>query len=124
MSTREITITAGSASIGAALNDSATATQIWDALPIEASASTWGDEIYFGIPVRGTEEPDHEVVGLGDLGYWPPGNAFCMFFGPTPMSMGDEIRPASAVTIIGSMSGDLESLKSVPSGAPVLVERA
>ena len=123
LSTREITITAGSVGIGAALNDSATATQIWDALPIEASASTWGDEIYFGIPIEGTEEPDHEVVELGDLGYWPPGSAFCMFFGPTPMSRGDEIRPASAVNVIGSMSGELESLKSVPSGAPVLVER-
>ena len=124
MSEREITITAGSVTVGAALNDSATATQIWEALPIEASASTWGDEIYFGIPVQGTEEPDHEVVDLGDLGYWPPGSAFCMFFGPTPMSRGDEIRPASAVNVIGKMSGDLASLKAVPSGAPILIERS
>ena len=123
LSKRDITITAGSVTVGASLNGSATATQIWEALPIEASASTWGDEIYFGIPVEGTEEPDQEVVEFGDLGYWPPGSAFCMFFGPTPMSRGDEIRPASAVSVIGSMNGDLESLKSVPSGAPVLVER-
>ncbi len=124
MSEREITITAGSATVEATLNDSLTAVQIWDSLPIEASASTWGDEIYFGITVEGTEDPDHEVVELGDLGYWPPGSAFCMFFGPTPMSTGDEIRPASAVNVIGRMSGDIDALKSVPSGASVLIERA
>ena len=124
MSEREITITAGSVTVEATLNDSLTAVQIWDSLPIEASASTWGDEIYFGIPIEGTEDPDHEVVELGALGYWPPGSAFCMFFGPTPMSTGDEIRPASAVNVIGNMSGDIDALKSVPSGASVLIERA
>ena len=124
MSEREITITAGSVTVEATLNDSLTAVQIWDSLPIEASASTWGDEIYFGIPVEGTEEPNHEVVELGALGYWPPGSAFCMFFGPTPMSTGDEIRPASAVNVIGSMSGDIDALKSVPSGASVSIERS
>ena len=124
MSEREIKITAGQVTISATLNDSDTAATIWDALPIEASASTWGDEIYFGIPVEGSEDPDHEVVELGDLGYWPPGSAFCMFFGRTPASRGDEIRPASAVNVIGRMSGDLTALKSVPSGAPVTIERA
>ena len=97
---------------------------IWDALPIEASVSTWGDEIYFGIPVSAGEEMGQEVVELGDLGYWPPGSAFCMFFGPTPMSRGDEIRPASLVTVIGRMHGDSTVLKRVSSGAPVLIEGA
>ena len=120
---REIKITAGQVTVTATLNDTVTAHSVWDALPIEASASTWGDEIYFGIPVEGSEEPDHEVVALGDLGYWPPGSAFCMFFGPTPMSRGDEIRPASAVNVIGRMSGDLAALKSIPPGAPVTIER-
>ena len=124
MSELEIKITAGQVTINATLNDSDTAATIWDALPIEASASTWGDEIYFGIPVEGSEEPDHEVVELGDLGYWPPGSAFCMFFGRTPASRGDEIRPASAVNVIGKMSGDLNALKSVPSGAPITIQRA
>ena len=124
MSEREIKITAGQVTVNATLNDTDTASMVWDALPIEASASTWGDEIYFGIPVEGSEEPDHEVVELGDLGYWPPGSAFCMFFGRTPASRGDEIRPASAVNVIGRMSGDLTTLKSVPSGASVLIERS
>ena len=124
MSEREINITAGRVTVNATLNDTDTADMVWNALPIEASASTWGDEIYFGIPVEGSEEPDHEVVELGDLGYWPPGSAFCMFFGPTPMSRGDEIRPASAVNVIGRMSGDLTALKSVPSGALVTIECA
>ena len=95
MSQREIRITAGPVTMSAALNDTATAGMIWDALPIEASGSTWGEEIYFGIPVAAGEELGQEVVELGDLGYWPPGSAFCMFFGPTPMSRGDEIRPAA-----------------------------
>ena len=86
--------------IDAALNDTETAAMIWDALPIEASANTWGDEIYFGIPVsRQARKMGQEIVGLGELGYWPPGSAFCLFFGPTPMSRGDEIRPASPVTV-------------------------
>ncbi len=123
MSERDIEITAGQVTVSAVLNDSATASRIWDALPIEASASTWGDEIYFGIPVSAAEEDAQEVVELGDLGYWPPGNAFCMFFGPTPMSRGDEIRPASPVTVIGRMHGDPTSLKRVGSGALVLIER-
>ena len=124
MSEREINITAGQVTVSAALNDTDTASAIWDALPIEASANTWGDEIYFGIPVSAGEEMGQEVVELGDLGYWPPGSAFCMFFGPTPMSRGDEIRPASPVTVIGRMHGDSTILKRVPSGAPVLIERA
>ena len=124
MSEREINITAGQVTVSASLNDTDTAALIWDALPIEASASTWGDEIYFGIPVAAGEEMGQEVVELGDLGYWPPGSAFCMFFGPTPMSRGDEIRPASPVTVIGRMHGDSTVLKRVPSGASVLIARA
>ena len=124
MSQREIRITAGAVVMSATLNDTASAGMIWDALPIEASASTWGEEIYFGIPVETGEELGQEVVELGDLGYWPPGSAFCMFFGRTPMSRGDEIRPASPVTVVGRMTGDPTVLKSVPSGAMVLVERA
>ena len=114
MSQREIRITAGPVTMSAALNDTATAGMIWDALPIEASGSTWGEEIYFGIPVAAGEELGQEVVELGDLGYWPPGSAFCMFFGPTPMSRGDEIRPASPVTVVGRMSGDPDAAEGRP----------
>ncbi len=123
MGERDINITAGSVEITATLNDTNTATRIWEALPIEATTSTWGDEIYFGIPVEAEEENGQEVVVLGDLGYWPPGNAFCLFFGRTPASRGDEIRPASAVNVIGHMHGDPTILKQVAYGEPVTVER-
>ena len=120
---RGIRITAGAVSAEAQLNDSKTARVIWDALPIEAKGSTWGDEIYFGIPVRAEAERAKEVVALGDLGYWPPGHAFCIFFGPTPASRGDEIRPASAVNVIGRVTGDATVFKKVRAGTRVTIER-
>jgi hypothetical protein len=118
-----IRITAGQVSASAELNDSKTATAIWDALPIEAKAETWGDEIYFGIPVHAGEERAQEVVALGDLGYWPPGHAFCIFFGPTPASQGDEIRPASPVNVIGRVAGDATVFKKVRAGTWMTIER-
>ena len=85
---RAIRITAGSVSAEARLNDSKTAGAIWDALPIDAKGQTWGDEIYFGLPFSAPSDAPQETVALGDLGYWPPGKAFCIFFGPTPASRG------------------------------------
>jgi uncharacterized protein len=120
---RRIRITAGSISAAAELNDSKTADAIWDALPIEAKAQTWGDEIYFGIPVRAEADRAKEVVALGDLGYWPPGDAFCIFFGPTPASHGDEIRPASPVNVVGRVNGDAMVFKKVRAGTRVTLER-
>jgi hypothetical protein len=119
-----IRITAGDVQVQAELNDSECAKMIADALPIKADAGTWGEEIYFSIDVDCSAEDMRAVVDLGDLGYWPPGSAFCMFFGMTPMSTATEIRPASPVIIVGRMTGDLEALKSVRSGAPVTIERA
>ena len=101
-----------------------TARAIWDALPLEAKASTWGDEIYFSIPVDVDAEDPREVVEMGDLGYWPPGGAFCIFFGPTPASRGDEIRPASPVNVFGRVEGDPRVFKGVASGDLVRLERA
>jgi hypothetical protein len=123
MADRQITITAGAVSATASLNESKTATQIWQALPIEAAAQTWGDEIYFGIGIKAAPEAACEVVELGDLGYWPPGQAFCIFFGPTPMSQGDEIRPASAVNVVGRVNGDAKIFKKVRAGTTVKIER-
>ncbi|NLN18583.1 MAG: hypothetical protein GX162_04805 [Firmicutes bacterium] len=121
---RRITITAGSVSVEAVLNDSKTADAIWEALPLEARGSRWGDEIYFGIPVRLGSENPKEVVDEGDLAYWPPGHAFCIFWGPTPASQGDEIRPASAVNVFGKIEGDATVFSVVRSGAKVRVERS
>ena len=100
-----------------------TARAIWEALPIEATASTWGDEIYFSIPVEAEEENPKEVVEMGDLGYWPPGSAFCIFFGRTPASRGDEIRPASPVNVVGRISGDPRIFKNVRGGEKVTLEK-
>ena len=119
-----IRITAGEVSVEAELDDSDCSQQIAEALPIEASASTWGEEIYFSIDIDCATEDMQSAVELGDLGYWPPGSAFCMFFGMTPMSTADEIRPASDVMVIGRMKGDIEGLKSVKAGAQVTIERA
>jgi hypothetical protein len=120
---KKINIKAGIVEARAVLNDSLTARKIWEALPIEARANTWGDEIYFDIPVKASLEKDaRDRVEVGDLGYWPTGNAFCIFFGPTPVSRGDEVRPASAVNVIGRVSGDPKVFKKVPSGAKVRIE--
>lgn len=101
-----------------------TAQAIWNSLPIEARANTWGDEIYFSTPVKVKEENSQATVGLGDLGYWPPGRAFCIFFGPTPVSKGDEIRPASPVNVFGLVIGDPKVFKKVQDGDKIRVERA
>lgn len=119
-----IRITAGEVKVQAELNDSETARAIAAALPIRAEASTWGEEIYFAIPVMCGEENGREVVQLGDLGYWPPGSAFCLFFGKTPASRGDEIWPASPVNLIGRVLGDPTVLKAVQAGAAVIIELA
>ena len=100
---------------------------IWDVLPFESKAQTWGDEIYFSIPVAVDEENAKEVVELGDLGYWPPGAAFCIFFGKTPASKGDEIRPASRVNVFGKLeeidSEIIARLRRVSARETIRVER-
>jgi hypothetical protein len=122
-----IRITAGSVSVLAALDDIPTGRAIRDALPIEAKAETWGDEIYFAIPVSLTAEPARplvEVVDVGDLGYWPPGRAFCIFFGPTPASRGAEIRPASPVAVVGRVQGDATVFRAVKPGTAIRLASA
>ncbi len=120
---RRLRISAGGVTAVAELNDSATADAIWRALPIEARASTWGDEIYFSIPVSLGEDHPRSVVELGDIAYWPPGKAFCIFFGPTPASHGEEIRPASPVNVVGKVEGDARAFRRVTSGARIVLER-
>jgi len=124
MTSRRIRITAGSVAADALLDESETACLVWDALPLTVAGETWGDEIYFSIPVKAKPERPLETVELGDLGYWPPGTAFCIFFGPTPMSRGQEIRPASPVNVFGKIVGDPTVFKKVRTGTKVRVERA
>ncbi len=121
---RRIKITAGDISAVAELSSSKTSEALWDSLPIENTVNTWGDEIYFEIPVKSTlDETAKEVVEKGDLGYWPTGKAFCIFFGPTPASQGNEIRPASAVNIVGRVEGNTDVFKSVRDGENIKLEK-
>jgi len=121
---RKIKITAGDVTAIGVMNDNATANAIWEALPISARGNTWGEEIYFGIPVHVDEAEDaNDVVEMGALAYWPPGNAFCIFFGKTPASKGDECRAASAVNAVGKIEGDPEVFKEVPGGSTVTLEK-
>jgi uncharacterized protein len=121
---RQITITADDFSAIAELFEGPTADAIWEALPLEAAANTWGDEIYFAIPVTADEEPEARAgVAVGDLGYWPPGHAFCIFFGRTPASSGDAPRAASPVNVIGRVLDDAMVFRGVRSGARVRLDR-
>ena len=124
MADRRIRITAGATVADALLDDSDTADLIWKALPLSVAGETWGDEIYFSIPVKAKPEKPRETVDMGDLAYWPPGSAFCIFFGPTPSSRGAEIRPASPVNVFGKVVGDATIFKKVRAGTRVQVERA
>jgi hypothetical protein len=118
-----IKITIGKLSVDAELNDTPAARKIAEALPIESTFSTWGDEIYFPISVNSPlDESAKEVVELGDLGYWPVGKAFCIFFGLTPMSSPGKIVPASAVNIVGKVLGDPTRFKEVMREEEVLIE--
>ena len=124
MSDRRIRIEADGVVVSAALDDSATADALWEALPITGSVQTWGDEIYFSIPVDAAEADDAQAtVDKGAVAYWPPGGALCLFWGPTPMSRGNEIRPASPVNVLGVIDGDPTILARVEDGAEIKVER-
>ena len=122
---RKIRITVGELELAASLTDTATADAIWEALPLERSVNTWGDEFYFDIGVPAELEPDaSDVVEVGTLAYWPPGQAFCIFFGPTPASQGDEVRAASAVNQIGALDEvPVAELREIGSGTPIRIER-
>jgi len=120
---RNIRVKAGSLTMLAELLNTKTAEAIWEALPVSSKVNTWGKEIYFSIPLKMDLENGQEVVHSGDLGYWPPGNAFCIFFGPTPASHGDEIRAASAVNVFGRLLDNPKMFEGVKQGDSIVVER-
>ena len=118
----KIRITVGAIEAEAELNNTESAEAIWEALPIKGRVNLWGDEVYFSIPLSLQLEAGQEVVSVGDLGYWPDGNAFCIFFGPTPASQRDEIRPASPVTVFGRVIGDATIFKKVPARTKITIK--
>ncbi len=121
---RRVRISAGTVAAYADLNMTSVADAVWRALPLDVKMQTWGDELYGTIPLDLPLELPQEVVALGDLAYWPPGRALCIFFGPTPASMGDEPRAASDVTVFGHVDGDSSVFRLVHNGEKIHIEAA
>ena len=122
---KKIKISVENLSVEAELWDTPTAEKILEALPLESSVNVWGDEIYFDVPVGLELEPDARTeVDVGDLAYWPAGPAFCIFFGPTPVSVGNEPRAYSPVNVFGKVVGDPKQFKSIPGQATIRVTRS
>ncbi|MBM4136818.1 MAG: hypothetical protein FJ241_08310 [Nitrospira sp.] len=120
-----IKITVKNIVLDAELFDTKTAQAIADALPVETMPNEWGDEFYFEIPVKmPLDDTATTKVKVGDIGYWPPGNALAIFFGPTPMSRGTEPVPASEVNLVGKIIGDATLLKKAKGAAKIRIEKA
>jgi len=100
-----------------------TARAIIDALPIESRVNRWGEEVYFSTNVRQDEEKSQEEVEVGDIGYWPPGRGFCIFFGRTPASTGSKPRAASPVNVFGRITGDPKAFGKTRGGEKIRVEK-
>ncbi len=122
--TRRVRIAAGTMATYAELNTTTVADSIWQALPLEVKMQTWGEELYGAIPLSLPLESPQEVVDRGDLAYWPPGHAVCIFFGPTPASIEDEPRAAGEVTVFGHVDGDASVFRLVRTGEKVRFEQA
>ena len=120
----KITISIGELAVKAELLDTPCARAIANILPIEARPNTWGDEFYFTIPVSTPlDETATTKVAIGDIGFWPPGNALAIFFGPTPMSNGPDPVPASEVNMIGKITGDATALRKAKGAAKIRIEK-
>jgi len=125
MATRTIRMALGAVVLDAELFDTPTAEAIWQAVPFQSTASTWGEEVYFSTPVHVEREPDaRDVVQPGELAFWVEGDSIAIGYGRTPISQGNEIRLAARTNIWGRALGDVKLLKAVQPGAPIKVERA
>jgi len=118
-----IRITVRDITLNAELFDTSCAKKIVEALPIIANPNEWGDEFYFEIPVNTPlDETATTKVKAGDIGYWPPGRALAIFFGPTPISTGIDPVPASAVNLVGKISADATVLRKVKGAGEIRIE--
>ena len=121
---RKIIISTKNLRMEAILAEGSSADIFWNTLPITGQVNTWGDEIYFNVNLQMPLDDDaSDIVESGDIAFWPPGSAFCIFFGRTPASLGDEVRAASAVNVLGKIDGDEREFRSVPSGEEVRLEQ-
>ena len=120
---KQIRITSGSVEILAELDDTATARALLEVLPCQSSANTWGQEVYFSIPLTVELEADaRQVVEPGSVCFWTEGNAIALPYGPTPISQGDECRLVSRVNILGRLIGSPDDLASIKPGDPIRIE--
>ncbi|MDP8244509.1 MAG: cyclophilin-like fold protein [Candidatus Hinthialibacter antarcticus] len=111
--THRVQITLGELQFTALFEENDAANAIYDVLPFDLPYQTWGDEIYCHIPVELKARGGVEIVKVGDLAFWPPGKAFCIFFGPTPASEDERPRAASEVIVFGRIEGDASALRGV-----------
>jgi len=104
--------------VEATLNESKTAKKLLKILPVKSEINLWGDEVYFEIPMQADLENGKELMDIGNIAFWPPGNAFCIFFGPTPVGDGTQPRAASSVTVIGKITGEngIDKIKKIKPG--------
>ena len=124
MPERKIIISTEKLRMEAILTEGSSADMFWNALPLTGRANTWGDEIYFSVNLQmPLDDNASDIVESGDIAFWPPGSAFCIFFGRTPASLGDEVRAASAVNVLGKIDGDEREFRSVASGTEVRLEQ-
>ena len=119
-----IRIIAGGTVLEGELFDTPSAKAVAQILPIEESPNVWGDEFYFEVPVKmGLEDVATTDVKVGDIGYWPPGSALAIFFGPTPLSRGSDPVPASEVNVVGRITGDARALRKEKGTARLRIEK-
>ena len=106
------------------LNESQTSKLIWNSLPIEGAVQVWGKEIYFATTVYAEPEKcASDIVEKGAVAYWPPGQALCLFYGPTPANEQGEIRAASVVNLLGYINESIEILNRVKPGDKIVIEK-
>ena len=111
----KIRIFCGDVSMTATLNESKTAAELLKTLPVDSNAERWGDEVYFTVPLKMPAEDPQAEVPSGTIAYWPPGSAFCIFFGQTPYS---------PVNVLGTVDGDAAAFAPVANGDAVRIEGA
>jgi len=123
---RKILFKAGAVALEAELNGSQTSKFLWERLPLGGDAELYGGEVYFYFAACTSSEEgfSRDVVEVGTVAYWPEGPCLCIFFGPTPSSRDGDIRPASAVTVIGKVVGDATLFKDVQQGEKIEVIKA
>lgn len=117
----KIKILTNNLEIEAELNNSNTSKKIYKKLPITSTVNIWGEEIYFSIPISLEQESPTNDLEIGDIGYWPPGNSFCIFFGRTPASINNKPKAASDVTLLGKITKNINLLKDIKDGSKIKI---